>query len=939
MVVWWSFALSIKFLLLYSLSSFTYNYCFPLLHPTRCHEDESYALLQIKERFVISKSASYNPFSYPKIASWNASTDCCSWNGIECDVHKSYIISIDLSSSYIYGTLDANSTLFNLKHLQRLDLADNDFNHSQIPSSIGELSQLRYLNLSQANFFGEIPHEISRLSKLLSLDLCSSTFASVNLLSLKISALRSLIQNSTNLETLCLNYVTIASSVPDMFTNLTSLQRLSLYHCELFGEFPARIFHLPNLRFVNLGNNQNLAGKFPDFHSSVEITMLELDSTSFYGTLPVSIGNLKSLNWLSTSQCLFSGSIPSSFGNLTQLRFLDIGNNKFNGHLSSFLVNLTKLHTLRVGMNEFSADSDTISWICKLSGLNDLRLDSVNIGSKIPFCFANLTLLSALTLSRSNLSGQIPSWITNLTNLAYLNLANNHLQGAIPDSIFQLDNLEIFTVGYNLLEGELKLDKFLMLKKLAVVGLSYNNLSLVSQKNPPNVSLSLIEWLGLRSGNLVEFPNFLKDLAELSFLYMSDNNVNSFPSWMWRKTNLQSLIVSHGALVGKISPLICNLKSLVHLDLSFNNLSGMVPPCLGSSSQSLQILVLKGNKFSGPIPQTYKISSALRIIDLSNNNLQGQLPRAMINCRMLEVIDISQNQINDSFPCWLGTLPKLKVVALSDNHLYGLIRCPTTCTFPKLHIIDLSCNHFSGRLPSRTIQKWESMKAGNKSQLQYEQYPYYKLLGRFSWVNDAGGFSFTIFNKGMVVVYEELQEFYNLIVIDLSSNKFSGEIPDVIGDLTGLVLLNLSKNMLSCSIPSSLGKLSNLETLDLSMNSLSGKIPQQLADITFLSYFDVSFNNLSGPIPQTKQFGTFQGSSYEGNQGLCGNPLSKKCEDDAGSLSTSNDDQDSGFSIQFDWKVVLIGYGGGLIAGMALGKTFGQEVLEWLKRLIELGHR
>ena len=112
-----------------------------------------------------------------------------------------------------------------------------------------------------------------------------------------------------------------------------------------------------------------------------------------------------------------------------------------------------------------------------------------------------------------------------------------------------------------------------------------------------------------------------------------------------------------------------------------------------------------------------------------------------------------------------------------------------------------------------------------------------------------------------------------LIAIDLSSNKLCGEIPNVMGDLTGLGLLNLSNNMSSGSIPSSWGNLSNLQALNLSHNNLLGLFPQQLEELTFLSYFNVSFNNLSAPIPQNKKFSTIYG-----NQGLYGNQLLKKCE-------------------------------------------------------------
>ena len=248
----------------------------------------------------------------------------------------------------------------------------------------------------------------------------------------------------------------------------------------------------------------------------------------------------------------------------------------------------------------------------------------------------------------------------------------------------------------------------------------------------------------------------------------------------------------------------------------------MIPSCLGSFSQSLQSLKLKGNKLSGHIPQTYMIGSALKMIDFSDNNLQGQLPRAFVNCKMLEFLNVSHNQINDSFPFWLGTLPELKVIALRHNEFYGAIMCPERCTFPKLHILDLSHNKFFGNLPPEIIKNWKSMTVSNTSQLGYDDNTIHFMRKSFY---SHTLYPYTMSNKGVIMDYEELQHFYYMVTIDLSSNRISGEIPDAVGDLNSLVLLNLSNNMLYGKIPSSLGKLSNLEALDLSLNNLSGKIP------------------------------------------------------------------------------------------------------------------
>ncbi|XP_058736312.1 receptor-like protein 7 [Vicia villosa] len=906
MVSVWSLVLSVQFLFLYSLFSFTFTTSFPLTHP-KCHQKESHALLQFKEGLIISKSASSdNPLSYPKTTSWNASTDCCSWEGIQCDEHTNHVIHIDLRSSQLYGTMDANTTLFRLVHLRSLDLSDNDFNYSQIPPKIGELSQLRYLNLSHAIFSGEIPPQVSQLSKLLYLDLSyhdapNRGFSLVNVLLLKQSYLRNIIQNSTKLEILRLSYVTISSPLPNTITNLSSLQELHLFNSELYGEFPVGVFHLPNLKILDLRLNPNLIGRLPEFQSS-SLTKLGLAYTGFYGTLPESIGKLSSLNILIIYGCQFSGYIPSSFGNLTQLIEIDLQFNKLKGDPSASLSNLTKLENLYVGHNEFTFE--TISWIGKLSSLIVLEISSLNIGSDIPLSFANLTQLEILIAENSNITGEIPFCMINLTNLVVLSLPHNFLS------------------------GKLELNMFLKLKNLLVLDLSFNKLSLYSGKSLSHMTDFGIQILILDSCNLVEVPKFIRYSNNLEILGLSNNNITSLPNWLWRKSSLQIIYVSDNSLAGEISPSICNLKSLIQLELAFNSLSGNVPSCIVNFSPYLEILDLKGNKLSGLIPQTYQKENIIQMIDFRNNNLQGQLPRALVNCGRLEYFDISHNNINDSFPFWLGNLPELKVLALSDNEFHGDIRCPDnmTCTFPKLHIIDLSHNEFSGSFPSKMISTWKTMQTSNTSQLLYEKTSkFYSPIKEGEYLMTSNiSYSFTMSNKGITMVYCKLQKFYSLIAIDISSNKITGEIPNIIGDLKGLVLLNLSNNNFVGSIPSSLGKLSKLETLDLSFNSLSGKIPQQLTQLTFLEFFNVSYNNLTGPIPQNAQFSTFQGNSFEGNQGLCGDQLSKKCIEHPGP-SSSDDDNDSESLFEIGWKVSLIGYAGGLVAGVALGMTYASQ--------------
>ena len=184
--------------------------CFCSMQPL-CHDDDSSALLQFKESFVLSKNACIGPFAYPKMASWKLegdNRDCCSWDGVECDEDSGHVIGLDLSNSCLYGSLVFNSSLFCLVQLQRLNLAFNNFSFSQIPSAFSHLSKLTYLNQSKSFFSSEIPPKFSELYKLKlsSLDLSYNSM-------LHLRSLKGLVQNLTNLRDLRLSYIQISSPV------------------------------------------------------------------------------------------------------------------------------------------------------------------------------------------------------------------------------------------------------------------------------------------------------------------------------------------------------------------------------------------------------------------------------------------------------------------------------------------------------------------------------------------------------------------------------------------------------------------------------------------------------------------------------------------------------------------------------------------------------
>ncbi|KAF3950311.1 hypothetical protein CMV_023918 [Castanea mollissima] len=127
-----------------SLSSFSFNSSTPL-----CLSDQSSALLHFRNSFSVGIYFCCD--SYPPKNSWKMGTDCCGWDGVTCDTMTGHVIAVDLSCSRLQGPIHPNTTLFSLRHLQRLNLAYNYFYGSTISSKFGGFANMTHLNLTESS--------------------------------------------------------------------------------------------------------------------------------------------------------------------------------------------------------------------------------------------------------------------------------------------------------------------------------------------------------------------------------------------------------------------------------------------------------------------------------------------------------------------------------------------------------------------------------------------------------------------------------------------------------------------------------------------------------------------------------------------------------------------------------------------------------------------
>ncbi|KAL5759007.1 hypothetical protein ACOSP7_021618 [Xanthoceras sorbifolium] len=912
-----------------------------LLHPQSCYanpcsRDQSSALLQFKQLFPYETNASFgywqnNSFpkmknweedtdclqnnSVPKMKNWEEDTDCCSWAGVTCDMVTGDVIGLDLSCSYLRGSIPSNSSLFLLPHLRNLDLSGNYFNQSRIPSDFGMLSNLTRLDLSSSYFSGQVPFEISRLSKLVSLDI-SSNYG----LRLETPVVEGLVQNLTELEELFLDSTDMSTVVPSSLTNLSSsLTSLSLESCELKGSFPENIFRLSNLQVLNLIHNSQLTGSFPKVNWSNALSFLSVYSTGFSGELPHSIGDLKSLRYLLLSNNSFSGNIPSSLSNLKQLIKLDLSQNNFIGPIPSVISGLQNLTTI-----DFSKNS---------------------LNGTVPAELFTLPSLVNIDLSYNQLTSLDDEFQSN--SLISIDLSHNRLHGPIPSSIFKLVNLSALDLSSNNLSSTLDPYMFAKLKKLQRLNVSNNNLSL---STPVELDTSLEQilrnqnnlwWLDLSDNKIHgQVPNWVWKMGKSSLRYLSlSHNFLTSIQQLIQMENLQDLdlsynllqgslpvpspslrvfLASHNKLTGVIPPSFCNLSNIRYLDLSDNSLSGTIPQCLGNST-TIRVMDLRTNYFHGSLPQIFGRHNNLMTLNLNGNKLEGPLPLSLMNCDQLQVLDLGNNMINDTFPHWLATLSNLEVLILRSNRFHGPIGNPKTeFPFSKLRILDLSHNKFSGLLPATSFKNFQAMMSGENDRFGLEYMGH--LLEYMSSFYYHDSVELTI--KGLEIRMERILTIFT--TMDFSSNQFEGQIPDAVGKLNSLKILNFSRNYLTGSIPSSLENLTELESLDLSWNELDGKIPTELTTLTILEVLNLSYNHLRGLIPQGKQFNTFQNDSYFGNMELCGLPLPEPAP------STSF------YEEWFDWKIIMMGYACGLVIGLSTGyMTLSTGKPKWIVSMVE----
>ncbi|GJY76524.1 leucine-rich repeat-containing protein [Tanacetum coccineum] len=937
-----------------SFASFSFSYSSFNATTPKCSMQQTVDLLNFKQSLFSINESTYDSICedwlgsdyYPIMMNWNTSRDCCKWNGVTCDQSTGDVTGIDLSCGKLKGTIHTNSSLFNLPHLKRLNLAWNGFYPSKLPSQIGRLSNsLTHLNLSNCGF--NVSMDITLLHKLVSLDL------SVNVFDFIIGPhfFKELFRNFTNLEQLSLESVDISTVLPASLNLSSSLKLLNLASTGLQGIMPPSIFQLQSLETLDLSEN-SLTGYIPwEISLLTNLVSLRLSMNDNLRIQPHIFGGLLKNSTLLRDLSLAGvhiGSVLPTYLDIPYLKSLDLRSTGLRGILPNNILNLQYLEVLDLSQN-------------------------INLTGPLPKSLVNLTRLTYLDLSGNKLNRTLPSWLFTLSTVKAIYLEDNMFSGDVPFESFALPSLERLYLSHNQLVGHIDVRTFRKLTNLSYLDLSFNNfrgdweldtlfISLtnlryldlsysgfsVTTKNDNHYVNPGLWFLKLASCKLKVFPKSFRAMNQLeqldlssneihgriplwageiggsgfSYLNLSHNFITSLPISQWYQ--LIELYLQSNQIEGPFPLSICNLSNLRFLDISNNSFNGVIPQCMGNVTSSLALINFGNNRFQGTIPHVFNDCGQLEGLILNGNQLEGGVPSSLLKCQLLKVVDLGNNQLNGTFPDWLGELPNLQVLVLKLNKFHGIVGTSSSMklSFPSLRVLDLSHNGFASQLPQKYFQNFNAMKNFVRST-------------RTQYLNMSGSYySVTMSVKGQQLQFPKISIEY--IIVDLSSNRFDGEIPNTIGNLTSLIVLNLSHNSFTGRIPHALGNLIEIESLDLSSNQLTGDIPENLAKITTLAVLNLSQNDLMGRIPNGPQFSTFEGNSFGGNPKLCGTPLPKKCSEPSHEPQLESDEGDAGES-GFTWEVVMLGYGCGTVLGLVMGYfMLSTRKVKWFNAIADL---
>ena len=296
----------------------------------------------------------------------------------------------------------------------------------------------------------------------------------------------------------------------------------------------------------------------------------------------------------------------------------------------------------------------------------------------------------------------------------------------------------------------------------------------------------------------------------------------------------------------------CSYSGVTLLNLRNKDLTGELPDDFFARLPNLHAIYLQGNRITGKLALGSMLRACTKLKALylhEGNHFKGSFgvkEGERIYAGELRVLNIANNQLEGPLPSF-ASFDKLEELDLRGNSFKGKLH-PSVFELKHLRTLHVDHNALSGTLPASAPKK--------RHRFPKE----FKALG-------VAGNSFTGPLPGWL--FELAQD--TLLDVDVSSNEFTGTIPESFGLLTSVKAIDASHNQLTGCFPPHLDWLTSLEFFSFEHNKLHCGIPGELGQLRKLKSIKVAHNNLYGEIPlELADAPQLTEMVVEGNYDLCG---------------------------------------------------------------------
>ncbi|PHT88288.1 putative LRR receptor-like serine/threonine-protein kinase [Capsicum annuum] len=373
---------------------------------------------------------------------------------------------LNLSSNNFSGHIPEE--IGSVMSLQALYLGSNNFSRD-IPEALLSLSNLVFLDLSRNNFRGEIQEIFGRFTQVKFLLLHGNSYAG--------GIVTSGIPNLGNLSRLDVSENQFSGPLPVELSKMKGLKFLILAYNQFNGSIPSEFGDIPTLQALDLSSNK-LTGKIPpSLGKLTSLLWLMLANNSLTGGIPPELGNCSSLLWLNLANNQLSGPIPPQLARIGSNPMPTFLSNRAKDKVTAGSGECFAMKRW------IPADYPPFSFVYPLLTRKNCRSlwDKLLKGYGLfPVCEVGSNVRSYqisgyLQLSMNKFSGGIPPEIGSMQNFSMLHLGVNEFAGPLPSEIGQMQ-LVVLNVSKNRISGEIP-SQIGYIKCLQILDLSYNNFS------------------------------------------------------------------------------------------------------------------------------------------------------------------------------------------------------------------------------------------------------------------------------------------------------------------------------------------------------------------------------------------------------------------------------------------------------------------------------